>query len=303
MNAPNIRRYVPLLSVLYVCVCVILEFLGYAQTAAALKSLGGMIDLESYSAVSPTEFLTAIGGVAGVFIKIRRVIAKVKNDDGSIKPRPVGPAIALAAFALLPTVAIAQDPMPSPTPKNAVTLSTGYMRFVTPGVRDAEDLEAHLEARVHTPAKTITEAFVRWTRTQGAAEGIAGLLDPKTFASVTAEISVSRPLNSYFDASCASGVSWNRDGEFDPRDPRLYTLGCGGRIRIDGKGSLSGYGGHNGTVGGWAAWGKLVIRQTDKVRYVATYAIPFQHPSRFRVNPGAFTFGGQVDLFTKPLPF
>jgi hypothetical protein len=197
-----------------------------------------------------------------------------------------------AALIALAIPAPAQD---TTVEKGGLVLSTGATRFVTPGLKDAKELEAQLAVRLSTPAKTITEAFARWTRTQGASEDTAGLYNPRTFASLNADISIARTVTTYLDVLCAVGVSWNRDGDFNPSDPRLYNAGCGLRGRIK-QGSLSFIPGHQGTVGGWGVGGKLVVNQSPSVRYVATYTLPFQRPELFRTNPGQLTGGVQLDV-------
>lgn len=194
---------------------------------------------------------------------------------------------------ILPGSAIAQELASSPEP-NTVTLSTGSTRFHVHGAGDKTELEGQLLVEVHAPAKTILGSLARFTRTQGSTDAVAGLLDPRTFRSVVAEVSLRRQLAANLDAICSAQVSWDRDKEFDPADPNVWQTGCGLRFWLKGKGSLSIQGPHSGPVGGLGVFGTLLVHQSPSVRYVATYAVPFDS-ARFRVNPFVFTSGVQID--------
>lgn len=206
-----------------------------------------------------------------------------------------GVVVTAMVIALIPGFAVAQDqPALAPELKNSVTLSAGATRFYTHGVGDTTEIEGHLLAIVHTPEKTITEVLARFTRVQGA-ETDDDLLNPRTFRAFVGSVSVRRALSGFVDAQCLVGMSWARDKEFDPEDPNVWRIGCGPRIWLKDRGSFSIIVAHDGSVGGRAVSGELVIKQGDRARYYATYAVPLS-AERFRVNPVAITSGVQLDV-------
>lgn len=223
-----------------------------------------------------------------------------KHNPPTPANQNAGPLILLA---LLPSLATAQEPA---KPENTFRLSSGATRFFTPGVGDATEIEGQISVEIEAPKAVYLEGFGRFTRTQGAEPGTAGLLDVKTFRSVIAHLSARKLLGGprfmgghlpMFSAVCSGGMSWERDKAFDPSDPNIWAVGCGLHTNFS-RGTLTVKGGHNGSVGGGAIFGELIVNQGDRVRYVATYAVPFS-AERFRKNPGTFTGGLQVDVFTR----
>ena len=215
-------------------------------------------------------------------------------------PRPSsGDIPAVVALLLLPALAsptFAQEPEKA----NSITLSSGATRFFTPGIGDSTEMEGQLLVHVQAPNLFVVEGFSRFTRVQGSEPGAAGLLDSSTFRAIVGHLAVHRRIGGpvfdggEFGAGCSAGVSWSRDKAFDPSDPNIWAVGCGPRIQIP-RGSLTVKVGHNGSVGGYGVFGELVINQGSGVRYLATYAVPFD-AARFRQNPGTFTGGVQVDV-------
>lgn len=205
---------------------------------------------------------------------------------------------AMIVLALFSPAVGAQEPTPTPEP-DSIRFSTGGTRFYTPGQGDETEMEGQLLGIVHVPGKLVAEGFGRYTRTQGT-EAAAGGLDVKSFRSIIADLKLRRQVFSGWVrtwALCLAGVSWSRDKAFNPSDPNVWAVGCGAKLESV-KGSFSSVIGHNGSVGGRAVFGQLTINQGERVRYVATYAIPFS-AERFRTYPGAFTSGVQVDAWVK----
>ena len=214
-----------------------------------------------------------------------------------------GAAIVPLLILALASPAFAQEQAPK---SNSVTFSSGATRFFTPGIGDATELEGQVLVQVDAPNFFVVEGFARFTRMQGSEPGLDGLLDSSSFRAAVGHLSVHRVLGGptfmggqlpFFGAGCSAGVSWERDKVFDPSDPNIWAVGCGPRVQLP-RGSLTVKVGHHGSVGGFAAFGELVINQGPSVRYVATYAVPFD-AARFRQNPGTFTGGIQVDVWSR----
>lgn len=231
--------------------------------------------------------------LSAVFVAIRKRI----KHGGPVNPDIKAGALAGAlALCLIASPAMAQEPAAAPT--NTLRLSSGATRFFTPGVGDTTEIEGQIAVEMKAPAAVTVEGFGRFTRTQGTEIAAAGLLDINTFRSIIAHVAIRREVTPHFEGICSSGVSWSRDKAFDPQDPRVWAVGCGARGSLKGKGSLTVKVGHNGSVGGPGVFGELVINQGPGIRYLATYAVPFD-AARFRRNPGTFTGGVQVDVWTR----
>lgn len=295
MNSGTVRRWLPLIAVAYIAVIIIAQALGFTEFAAAVRNVGSLVGIESHSPISPTEFAAAVAALSGVVLKVLRTFNLIKAAETAAKSAP-GPIVLL--LMLLPSMAFAQEPTPTPEP-DSIRFSTGGTRFYTPGQGDETEMEGQLLGIVHVPGKLVAEGFGRYTRTQGT-EAAAGGLDVKSFRSIIADLKLRRQVFSGWVrtwALCLAGVSWSRDKAFNPSDPNVWAVGCGAKLESV-KGSFSSVIGHNGSVGGRAVFGQLTINQGERVRYVATYAIPFS-AERFRTYPGAFTSGVQVDAWVK----
>jgi len=206
-------------------------------------------------------------------------------------------AATVLAIALLPCFGYAQEVTPSPTPlADYVRGSAAATRFVTAGESDRTEMEGQVIAEFRLPAQLVASPSVRFTRTQGT-EVFAAFQDINSFRSIETEFTLRRALSKHFDVQGSSGVSWASDKDFDPRDPRVWRLGGGGRFSIE-EGSISGNVGHNGSVGGIGVWGTIVVNQSDRFRYFGTYDIPLS-AKRFRQSPLRFTWGFQGDAFVK----
>lgn len=255
---------------------------------AALASAGVNT---AYAAI----IVLALRGAATAFLNWR------KHNPPTPASQNAGPLVLL--ILALASPAFAQEQAPK---SNSVTFSSGATRFFTPGIGDATEIEGQILVQVDAPNFFVVEGFARFTRMQGSEPGLDGLLDSSSFRAAVGHLSVHRVLGGptfmggqlpFFGAGCSAGVSWERDKVFDPSDPNIWAVGCGPRVQVP-RGSLTVKVGHHGSVGGFAAFGELVINQGPSVRYVATYAIPFD-AARFRQNPGTFTGGIQVDVWSR----
>lgn len=276
----------------------------------------GMIEAALAAAGVNTAYAAAIvlvlRGVATAYLNWR------KHNPPTPASQNAGPLVLL--FMALASPAISQDlsDLPKTVPvtvpgetspaqepavkRNYFLLSSGATRFFTPGVGDVTEIEGQIAALVHAPNEILIDGFARFTRTQGS-EGIDGLLDVKTFRSIVAHLALRRPMGprfmgvTPFEGTCSAGVSWSRDKAFDPADPNVWAVGCGLAGSIP-QGSLTVKVGHNGAVGGLGVFGELVVNHGPRVRYIATYAIPFD-ATRFKKSPIAFTGGFQLDVLSK----
>jgi len=258
--------------------------------------------------LSPEARAALIPFVSGLLVMARKYI-KHSAPPSAGSDLKAGALVGVLCLLSLSSPAAAQDakePSGTSSPNSWFTLSSGATRFFTPGIGDITEIEGQVLLQVEAPNLVTVEGFARFTRTQGAEPGTSGLLDIKTFRSIVGHLAVHRPIGGpsfmggqlpFFGAGCSAGLSWERDKTFDPSDPNIWAVGCGPRVQVP-RGSLTLKVGHNGSVGGFAAFGELVINQGPRVRYVATYAIPFD-AARFRQNPGTFTGGLQIDVFSK----
>lgn len=274
MKTDNFRRWVPLLGVVYVTALVFSEAFGITSLNSTLKAIGGVIDLGGYSPVSAAELAAAVAAAAGVILKIKAELDKIKG------PKP--PA-AVLILALLPSSVSAQEPAPTPKPAGVtVTLHGGAMQFAERGAPDRRDFVYRLTLTVPAPAGTTIFARADYTRTQDGGD----LLDPKTFRSVEGFAGARKPIGANLDALAMAGVSWDRDANVTPADPRLYTVAGGLRLNVPGRGYAVAAIAHHGPVGGAAALGSIVLdlEASGAAAWFFDIAVPLE-ADRFRARP------------------
>ena len=185
---------------------------------------------------------------------------------------------------------LAQTPSPSPTAEAAepnqpgdAAINCGAMQFSERDKPDKRDFVCRLSATITTKDVVI---FGRgdWTRTQDVPEGSTDLLDVKTFASVEALVGVRRDIVPHLAGIAFAGVTWNRDHEYAPSDPRLWTAAVGLRYSIPGRGYVVAALGQHGPVGGSAFLGSVVYELNPGASLFADVAIPLD-ATRFAVRP------------------
>lgn len=284
MNAPNIRRWVPLASVAYVAIIVILKFCGFHEAAESLKNLAGLLNLEQYSDVSPGEFGAAVAAVCGVVLKIRSVVDKARNaspgEGGPTGNAPApgsafkGPQGALAVLMLLGAMAapaIAQDATPSPTPSgDAMTWLSAHSAIISGTYStDTSDREEFIGLRIFgdvalAPKLTgwaTVDLFTRSRDGQSATPALpsspAGLA---VYSSGEMRVGAYRTLSGLLAAECIAGATFPMPSlggpSVDPLDGVKILGGCGLRVgtRDTWARAVAGHFGpvvDNGTIGGF----------------------------------------------------
>lgn len=251
--------------------------------------------------------------LAGVFksvanyAKNRRIKLDSDGTNGAGTAIPVQgltKPLALAVLVLSSTFAFAQAPekdcaLEITGCKAELSLDAGLMQFAQRG-NDHKDFTYRLNASVKIPSNFKLEMRADWTRTQDG----GNLFDPHTFKSVEAWGAVSRAVFSSdtlgFDVLGLSGVSWNRDKDFDPEDPRLWTAGLCVRARVSGRGSAMPCLAHHGPVGGVAFLGSVTYDMGSGAWWFGDVAVPLSRAS-FLANPYTVKFGiaGRLKRFKK----
>lgn len=73
------KRFVPLVAVAYTAAIVILQAWGQNDLANSLKSIGGLVNLDSFSTVSGPELTAAGAMLAGVVLKVLSLVNDTKK--------------------------------------------------------------------------------------------------------------------------------------------------------------------------------------------------------------------------------
>lgn len=199
--------------------------------------------------------------------------AKHRKAPGKVAP--------LLLLALLPSLASAQDPAPTPTRAPIeVSLHGGAMQYIERDATDRKDFVYRVTLTVPGPNRLILFARADWTRTQDGGD----LLDPQSFRSIEALIGGRREVAPNLSLTGFSGVSWDRDKALDPVDPRLWTVAGGLRYNVPGRGYVVAAAGHHGPVGGVAFLGSAVWEMAAGAAWFGDIAIPLDS-ARFASRP------------------
>jgi hypothetical protein len=83
MKTSFFKRWAPILGGLYVSAITIIEAFGLEGVAATVKTLGGLLALDSLSPVTSSELLGAAALLSGLIIKITKVVRV------ALEPEPV----------------------------------------------------------------------------------------------------------------------------------------------------------------------------------------------------------------------
>lgn len=206
------------------------------------------------------------------------------------KHRKARPVIApLILLALLPSLASAQD-APKATHSEAA-LHCGAMQFAERGQPDKRDFVCRLTLSVPAPSGITLFGRADYTRNQDGGD----LLDIKTFRSVETFLGGRKDIAPNLSATVFSGVTWDRDSNIQPADPRLWTLAGGLRYTVPGRGYVIAAAGHHGPVGGSAFLGSLVYQVSESASWFGDIAVPLD-ASRFQARPYTIKAGVSARL-------
>lgn len=74
MKTSFLKRWAPIVGGLYVSIITILEAFGVEGIAATIKTLGGLLALDSLSPVTSSELLGAAAMLSGIIIKVYKLV-------------------------------------------------------------------------------------------------------------------------------------------------------------------------------------------------------------------------------------
>lgn len=244
--------------------------LGVLSDNEAIK--GALVKADVNDAYA-AALLLVVGGLARV----------LQNAWKHNKPGAGVPG-AMIILALLPAVSWAQTPPadpPAPPPAGVeVNLYGGAMQFAQRGEPDKRDFVYRLTLTVPAPSGLILFGRADYTRTQDGGD----LLDVKTFRSIEAFAGARKEIAPNLAVIGYSGVSWNREADFEPADPRLWTAAAGLRYSVPGRGYVIASAGHHGPVGGSAFLSSIVYEINSGASWFGDVAIPLD-ASRFAARP------------------
>lgn len=144
----------------------------------------------------------------------------------------------------------------------SLSLETGLAATWTEGVKDER---AGVIITADLPVKRggiATRIDIAGSRGQTAVD----LTNPSTFRSTEILSALYYEAKGGVDAICFGGVSYSLEGtQGRPVDGRMYTGGCGGRVRLAGHSLVLGYG-QRGAINGRGLLGSLTVRKGEKGR-------------------------------------
>lgn len=212
------------------------------------------------------------------------------RDKGMPNVPNVPKVVPVLILAMLPTLALAQDAAPGPVPPSPPTSSAalycGAMQFTERDVPDHKDFVCRLSLNVLAPSGITLFGRADYTRTQDGGD----LLDIKTFRSIEGFVGGRKDIAENLSLTAFTGVSWNRDDQIEPTDPRLWTVAGGLRYTVPGRGYVLAAVGHHGPVGGSAFLGSVVYDVNSVASWFSDVAIPLD-ATRFAARPYTVKFG------------
>lgn len=176
--------------------------------------------------------------------------------------------------------AFAQESNPPARKPIELNLWGGAMQFAERGQPDKRDFVYRLSLSIPAPNGITAGARVDYTRTQDGGD----LFDIETFRSVEAYLGGRKDVARNLSVSAFSGVSWDRDKDFDPADARLWTAAVGLRYAVPGRGYVLAAAGHHGPVGGSAFLGSVVYELSSSTNWFFDIAVPLD-ADRFKLRP------------------
>lgn len=240
---------------------------------AALASAGVNT---AYAAI----IVLALRGAATAFLNWRKHNPPVASNQNA------GPLVLL--ILALASPAFAQDQAPT-SQRPEAAISCGGMRFAERGAPDHEDFVCRLSLAVPAPSGLTLFARADYTRTQGT-EPDGDLFTLATFRSIEGFVGGRKDIAPNLSATAFAGVTWNRDKNIEPTDPRLWTVAGGLRYTVPKRGYVVAAFGHHGPVEGSAFLGSLVYEMSDSAAWFGDVAIPLG-ATRFALKPYTVRFG------------
>jgi len=235
------------------------------------------------------------GAYVGIIVLVARGASVALMNFWKHNNKPIDAANkvgVIVLLALLPSGAFAQSPAAASAQSPAAAsgaLYCGAMQFASRGEPDHRDFVCRVSLSVPAPEGITAFARVDYTRTQDSpTEG--DVLDIQTFRSVEAFAGGRKDVGSGFSVLAFSGVTWDRDANIEPTDPRLWTVAGGARFDVQNRGYIIASVGHHGPVGGLAFLGSAVYEINDGASWFGDVAIPLE-ASRFAAKPYTVRFG------------
>ena len=243
MKIENFRRWLPLLSVAFLCARIITKALGYNEIDTWLASVGSLLGVESFSPVDFAELSAAFVAAAGVGLKIR-------NSVKTAMPPSVGTdmkagALTGAVVLMLCSPVSAQEATPTPTPTgDAMTWLSAHSAIISGTYStDTSDREEFIGLRISgdfnlAPKLTgwaTVDLFTRSRDGQSATPALpsspAGLA---VYSSGEMRVGAYRTLTGLLSAECIAGATFPMPSlggpSVDPLDGVKILGGCGLRV-------------------------------------------------------------------------
>lgn len=261
-----------LLALPDICIQISKLLAMFAPVFAGLE----MADWSARMAKWSGAILAAAGGIH----KLAKILLPLLKD----KTPPVAPLLLILALA---SPAFAQEQPQPQRPEAAI--SCGGMRFAERGAPDHEDFVCRLSLAVPAPSGLTLFARADYTRTQGT-EPDGDLFTLATFRSIEGFVGGRKDIAPNLSATAFAGVTWNRDKNIEPTDPRLWTVAGGLRYTVPKRGYVVAAFGHHGPVEGSAFLGSLVYEMSDSAAWFGDVAIPLG-ATRFALKPYTVRFG------------
>lgn len=260
MKIENFRRWLPLLSVAFLCARIITKALGYNEIDTWLASIGSLLGVESFSPVDLAELSAAFVAMAGVSLKIKNSVKKTMPPSaGHLKSGALAGAVVLA---LLCSPAIAQDATPSPTPTgDAMTWLSSHSAIISGTYStDTSDREEFIGLRIAGDFD-LAPKLVGWasvdlfTRSRDGNSATPALPSSPAglavYSSGEVRVGAYRTLSGLLAAECIAGATFPMPSlgasGVDPLDGVKILGGCG--LRVGTRGTYARVlGGHFGPV-------------------------------------------------------
>lgn len=218
------------------------------------------------------------------------------EDAGQAGRARVGVLAILAAIVALalPMVARAQAPEPACgevlAPKPCVSFTTGVVTVVTRGERGEY---ATVGGSLEAPLPWGLSSFAHVDAFGVQDGGSLNFSSPQSYRAIKLEAGVGKRAGA-FVFSARGGATFSIEGDIGaPVDPRAFDALIEAALRLDDGGHLAVRGGHDGTVGGWAAGADVEIPVASGPSIVARYQFPFVRDASGRL-PWVVTAGGRV---------
>ena len=261
MKLETFRRWLPLIGSLFLGAHTLVHELGYAQADRALSQINATVPIAEQSVISSAEVreayaktAAAISVLSGVVYKLSKVIVPIVASFSKKG------AVGLLAFMMTLPAALAgaQDN------KRPISLAfeTGVASTWTSGVKDERAAVIALADLPFKRGGSATRIDIAGSRGQQTVD----LSKPQTFRSAEILTALYYETLGGVDAICFGGVGLSIEGsQGAPLDTRMYTGGCGTRVRAFNQSLLVGWA-KRGSIQGQGFVGSLTLTKRDKVR-------------------------------------